>query len=127
MSQSPAENLSLTRALTLLAATLAILLGTLVPFAAMASARPGQPIVLCSSRGLQTIHVGGIDGPMKQDIGAECAACVLPLQTALLPSHDDLQPPVRVYGRADFPAFDFDRPAPARQPPRPPSTAPPCT
>ena len=128
MSHSSADNLSLTRALALLAAVLAVMVGSLMPFAAMASARPGQPIVLCTSEGLQTIHIGGIDGPAKKDVGAKCAACVMPMQTALPPSPTlEVVPPVRVSQPVVYAAFSVSAPPPARAPPRPPSTAPPVT
>ncbi|MGO4411116.1 hypothetical protein, partial [Brevundimonas sp. M-11_2] len=73
----------MTRSLAFLAATFAIVIGTLLPFAALAASVPGQPIVICSAEGPQTIQVGGVDGPVSKHVGAKCAACVMPLLAAL--------------------------------------------
>uniref|UniRef100_UPI0025C12878 hypothetical protein n=1 Tax=unclassified Brevundimonas TaxID=2622653 RepID=UPI0025C12878 len=96
MSCKSDDVLPIHRALALLAAVVAVMVGSLMPFAALAAARPGQPVVLCTSEGLQTIHIGGLDGPIKQDIGAKCAACVMPMHGAVLPPPaPEVKPPVR--------------------------------
>lgn len=126
MSRSQADNWSLARSLAFLAAVFAIALGSVLPFAAMAAARPGHPIVICSAEGPQTIQVGGVDGPVKQNVGVKCAACVMPLAAAL-PAPAPLTP-VRASGLVRavvYTPLSVSPPPPARAPPRPPSTAPP--
>jgi len=114
------------RSLGFLAALFAIVIGSLMPFAAMAASRPGHPIVICSTEGLQTIHTGGLDGPIKQDIGAKCAACVMPLAATLpQPAPVVPSPPVRLTAADGFTPLATRPPLPARAPPKPPSTAPP--
>ena len=126
MTRSQSENWSTARSLAFLAATFAIVIGTLLPFAAMAAARPGQPIVLCSAEGLQTIQTGGLDGPIKEHVGAKCAACVMPLLAALPePPAPTPAPAVRMVAPVAYTPFRVSPPPPARAPPRPPSTAPP--
>lgn len=126
VTRSQAENWSMTRSLAFLAATFAIVIGSLMPFAAMAAARPGQPIVLCSAEGLQTIQTGGIDGPIKEHVGAKCSACVMPLLAALpAPPAPEPAPVVRIAEAVAYAPFIVSPPPPARAPPRPPSTAPP--
>lgn len=116
----------MTRSLALLAAVFAIMVGTLLPFAAMAAVKPGQPIVLCTAEGPQTIHIGGLDGPVKGQIGAKCAACVMPAITALPPAPVIYTAPVRFKVTAKVPAPRQDEILPPSQgPPRPHSTAPP--
>ncbi|HBY44009.1 MAG TPA: hypothetical protein DEH03_10035, partial [Brevundimonas sp.] len=83
MTRSQAENWSTWRSLAFLAATFAIVIGSLMPFAALAASTPGYPIVICSADGPQTIQSGGVDGPVKEHMGAKCAACVMPLLAAL--------------------------------------------
>jgi hypothetical protein len=83
VTRSQAENWSTWRSLAFLAATFAIVIGSLMPFAALAASTPGQPIVICSADGPQTIQSGGVDGPIKEHMGAKCAACVMPLLAAL--------------------------------------------
>lgn len=128
MTRSQAETWSTWRSLAFLAATFAIVFGTLLPFAALAASTPGQPIVICSAEGPKTIAAGvdGEHGGPKGMAGAECAACVLTF-TAALP-----MPPVIERGTAPTtrPASTFilqhaAAPPPARGPPRPHSTAPP--
>lgn len=116
------------RSLAFLAATFAIVIASLLPFAALAAATPGHPIVYCSAEGIQTIAVGmdGEHGGTKGLAGVKCAACLLAFAAALP------EPPrVRALSRcvtrpADvfIPLSDHPRP-PVRGPPRPPSTAPP--
>ena len=129
MIRSPADDWPLARSLAFLAATFAIVLGTLLPFGAMAGARPGEPVVMCSIEGPLTVQVGGdMDGPGGKTRPAKCAACVLPLLGAL-PT-----PPRPQGSRSVAPepaevllAAFAASPPPARAPPRPPSTAPPLS
>ena len=128
MTRSQAESWSTARSLAFLAATFAIVFGSLLPFAALAASMPGHPLVICSADGPQTIAIG-VDGQSdagKGMAGAKCAACVLAF-TAALPEPPRLEP---MRGLAVRPASVFvlqheAAPPPARGPPRPPSTAPP--
>ena len=126
MTRSQADNWSVARSLAFLAAVFALALGSLLPFAALAAARPGHPLVICSAEGPQTIQVGGVDGPIKKDVGAKCAACVAPLAAAL--PAPPAPEPARLIRRLEAVAYArvaASPPPPARAPPRPPSTAPP--
>jgi hypothetical protein len=134
VNRSQADSWSMTRSLAFLAATFAITFGSLMPFAALAAATPGHPLVICSAEGPQTISIGvdGVGkeqpgkGPNKGMGGAKCAACLLAFAAAL-PG-----PPLITSAAAPTirPASVFiaETPRlspPARAPPRPPSTAPP--
>ncbi|MNJ42061.1 hypothetical protein D3C77_370120 [compost metagenome] len=126
VTRNQAENWSTWRSLAFLAATFAIVIGSLMPFAAMAAVQPGQPIVICSAEGLQTIQSGGLDGPIKQQVGAKCAACVMPLLAALpAPAAPEPAPVLRLVEAVVYAPFVAVPPPPARAPPRPPSRAPP--
>ena len=126
MTRSQSENWSIARSLAFLAATFAIVIGTLLPFAALAAAVPGQPVVICSAEGPQTIQTGGVDGPISKHVGARCAACVMPLLAALPePPAPTPAPAVRMVAPVAYTPFRVSSPPPARVPPRPPSTAPP--
>lgn len=126
MTRTRADNWSTTRSLAFLAAVFAVVIGSLLPFAAMAAAQPGHPIVICSAQGPQTIHAGGLDGPIKEGVGAKCAACVMPLATALPPAPPPQPSPVlRPAAQPAYVHITAVRLPPARAPPRPPSTAPP--
>jgi len=129
VTRSQADNWSIARSLAFLAATFAIVFGSVMPFAALAASTPGHPMVICSAEGPQTIAIG-VDGAHRDNTkgmgGAKCAACLLAV-AADLP-----QPPlaIKVAAASSRPASIFvappSRPAPpARAPPRPPSTAPP--
>ena len=126
MTRSAAENWSTTRSLAFLAAVFAIVLGSLLPFGAMAAAQPGQPLVLCSAEGPQLVQVGdNVDGPAGKSHPAKCAACVVPLAAALpAPPPTPIVPPPPARAVAFTPVAVRVAP-PARGPPRPPSTAPP--
>lgn len=127
VNHSRADDWSISRSLAFLAATFALVLGTLLPFGAMASAAPGEALVICTAEGPRTIQIGGdMDGPGGKAHPAKCAACVMPLLAAL-PT-----PPVPEPCAASIPAAAETQvvaaagpPPPARAPPRPPSTAPP--
>lgn len=128
MNAHDTESWSIGRSLGLLAATFAIVLGTLLPFAAMAAAVPGQPIVLCSVEGPRTIQAGGPTEEHPDDglAGAKCAACVVPLASPLPPA-PVLEPAIApaLIPAATITAQLASPPPPARAPPRPHSTAPP--
>ena len=128
VTRSQADNWSIARSLAFLAATFAIMFGSLMPFAALAASTPGHPMVICSAEGPRTIaiDVDGREDAGKGMSGAKCAACLLSLAAAL-PDPPRVQStavtttrPVSVF-IADIAA----PPPPARAPPRPPSTAPP--
>lgn len=126
MTRSQADNWSTTRSLAFLAAVFAIVIGSLLPFAAMAAVQPGERIILCTADGTQVLEVGGDHESGKTMSGGRCAACIMPL-AADLP-----QPPrVETAGRTalrlenTLVASSDSLPPPARAPPRPPSTAPP--
>ncbi|WGM47080.1 hypothetical protein KOAAANKH_01954 [Brevundimonas sp. NIBR10] len=128
MTRSQADNWSIMRSLAFLAATFAITFASLMPFAALAAAVPGQPIVFCSAEGVHTIAVGmdGEHGGSKGLAGVKCAACLLVAPAALpdapvvAPLSAGITRPAQVFVAIN------DRPRPpARAPPRPPSTAPP--
>lgn len=126
MTRSQTDAWSTWRSLAFLAATFAIVIGSLMPFAALAAAQPGHPVVICSADGPQTIQSGGVDGPIKAAMGAKCAACVMPL-TAVLPTPPAPEPApvVRIAATVVYSPFIASPPPPARAPPRPPSRAPP--
>lgn len=127
MTRPQADNWSIARSLAFLAATFAIVLGTLLPFGAMAAAQPGHPVILCSVEGPQVIQVGAdLDGPAGKAHPAKCAACVMPLLAALpTPPLIVGAKPVVVSAEAFGAPTGASPPPPARAPPRPPSTAPP--
>ena len=128
MNRSASETWSITRSLAFLAATFAIVLGSLIPFAAMAASTPGHPIVICSAEGPQTIAIG-VDGHQDDNrgmSGAKCAACVLSV-AAPLPTPPVPEPATgpTIQPASVFVAWIASPPPLARAPPRPPSTAPP--
>lgn len=126
MNRSDADNWSTSKSLAFLAAVFALVLGTLLPFAALAAVQPGQPLVICSAEGPQTIQSGGMDGPVNKHIGAKCAACVVPLAAALpAPPAPEPAPVIRTVETVVYTPARVSPPPPARAPPRPPSTAPP--
>lgn len=131
MTRSQADDWSIARSLAFLAATFAIVFGSLMPFAALAASTPGNPITICSAEGAQTLSIG-VDGaeydkgPKPGMGGAKCAACLLSVAAAL----PDAPLILRAAGLITRPASIFIAAAsrvspPARAPPRPPSTAPP--
>lgn len=126
MNRSEADHWSTSKSLAFLAAVFAIVLGSLLPFGALAAARPGQPLVICSAEGPQTIQSGGMDGPVNKHLGAKCAACVVPLAAALpAPPAPEPAPVIRTVETVVYTPARVSPPPPARAPPRPPSTAPP--
>lgn len=126
MSPSSADNWSLTRAVGLLAAVFAIVFGSLMPFGALAAVQPGQALILCTAQGPQTIHAGGFDGPIRTEVGATCAACLLPVVADLPPRSPCFKLPAPASPAAAT-LLVFNNPPPPSGPTRlrPPSTAPP--
>lgn len=126
MTRSQADSWSIGRSLAFLAAVFAIVIGTLLPFAATAAVQPGERIILCSAAGPQVIEVGGDPESGKVMSGGRCAACVMPLVA-------DLPPPPRIETvrltvspvQTTVVVANASAPPPARAPPRPHSTAPP--
>jgi hypothetical protein len=126
VNRSDADNWSTSKSLAFLAAVFALVLGSLLPFAALAAVQPGQPLVICSAEGPQTIQSGGMDGPVNKHLGAKCAACVVPLAAALpAPPAPEPAPVIRTVETVVYSPARVSPPPPARAPPRPPSTAPP--
>ena len=128
MTRSQADSWSIARSLAFLAATFAIVFGSLMPFAALAASTPGHPMVICSAEGPQTIAIG-VDGDHdagKGMGGVKCAACLLAFAAAL-PEPPLMQAVASAAVRPTsvFVAGAAALPPPARAPPRPPSTAPP--
>ncbi len=118
----------MTRSLAFLAAMFAIVLGTLMPFAVLAASVPGQPLVICSAAGPQTINIGHDqdNAPGKAMSGVKCAACVMPLAAALpTPPAPIPAAPIRTVSAVAYAPVSISAPPPARAPPRPHSTAPP--
>lgn len=124
-----ARTWSIRRTFAFLAAVLAIGLGTFVPVAVAASAETGTPLVLCAGGQMQVIYIGDDGQPIDHDEQAslKCAMALLS-GLAATPAEDptlDIAPVV-FDGHADvFLGAVRARVAPARAPPRPPSTAPP--
>lgn len=126
MTRSQADNWSTAKSLAFLAAVFALVIGALLPFAAVAAVQPGHPLILCTAEGPQTIQSGGMDGPINKHVGAKCAACVTPPLAALpAPPTPDPAPVVRTFETVVYAPIGASSPPPARAPPRPPSTAPP--
>ena len=128
MNRSQADSWSIARSLAFLAATFAIVFGSLMPFAALAASTPGHPLVICSAEGPQTISVGvdGVDKTGTPMGGVKCAACLLAFAAAL--PEPPLMLAVGAASTRPAPVFLAEAaapPPPARAPPRPPSTAPP--
>lgn len=123
-----ADNWSLWKSLAFLAAVFAVVLGALLPSAALAGSRDGRPIVMCSAQGPKTIRVGG-DGDQTSGLkDARCAFCIVAQSAALPPpSPPEPLPVVRPARTTEWTVFNQAAPPPARAPPRPPSTAPPLT
>lgn len=129
VTRSQADDWSITRSLAFVAATFAIMLGTLLPFAALAASSPDHSLVICSAETPRAFLIR-VDGPgQDQDKGPggiKCAACLLGF-AADLP-----EPPTsrRIAAPTTRPAAIFLASAtavapPGAVPPRPPSTAPP--
>ncbi|WP_374274613.1 hypothetical protein [Brevundimonas sp.] len=114
---------SLSKSLAFLAATFAIVFGSLMPAAVAASPATGQAIILCSGDRLDLDEDGHPADEAERSLS--CAMALLGgLGAPLPPVVDSVAPsPVR-YARL-IPASAEGVPPPARAPPRPHSTAPP--
>lgn len=128
VTREPTDEISLTRALAILAATFAIVFASLLPSAVAASASTDSPVQLCSG---QVVRVAfdsdGHPVPVDDDdrAGLTCAMALLSGLQAVDVSPVTLSaPPVEARTLAPAPAPETDRPA-ARHPPKPPATAPP--
>jgi hypothetical protein len=131
VSRSAAQSWSLTRSLLFLAATFAMVFGTLLPAAVAASPATGTAIMLCS--GDEMLVSYGPDGeprpekPSAMD-SLKCASCVLAALAGLPPS-----PPIRPVSPPRItsvqPTTVWTAPAPSLTLAdwRPPATAPPLT
>ena len=124
MNRSDADHWSTSKSLAFLAAVFALMLGALLPFGALAAVQHGQPLVICSAEGPQTIQSGGMDGPVNKHLGAKCAACVVPLAAALpAPPAPEPAPVIRTVETVVYSPARVSPPPPARAPPRPPGAA----
>lgn len=120
------RNLTGLQAVAILAATFAVVWGALFPYAAQAAARPGMPLVLCSTEGPKAVVVDPETGQVERTSdGPTCPACVLPPHAILPDAPDAPAAPVLTATVVPAPASTTLRLPPARAPPRPPSTAPP--
>ena len=123
-----ADTWTLWRSLAFLAAVFAVVLGALLPSAALAGSRDGRPVVMCSAQGPKTIRVGG-DGDQTSGLqDARCAFCIMAPSAALPPpSPPQVTPVIRPVTVTGWVAARQAAPPPARAPPRPFSTAPPLS
>ncbi len=128
VTRSQAESWSTARSLAFLAATFAIVFGSLLPFAALAASTPGHPMVICSTEGPQTIAIGVDGGSVaRQGHGRGQVRRLRPGLRRRPARSAALQPAA---GRHDAPGLRLRGPAPGRpaaraRTARPPSTAPP--
>jgi hypothetical protein len=123
VTRSPSDSWSITRSLAFLAATFAIVLGSLLPSAAMAG--PGPDQAFCSQDGLMDMG-DGQPGRGERSAPDHCPACIMPLLAALpTPPAPEAAPLPVAVPAALWAIGAASPPPPARAPPRPPSTAPP--
>jgi hypothetical protein len=91
-SRSP-EHWSLRRSLAFLAATFAIVFGSLLPSAVAASAATGDPVVLCSGDQIMVVYdADGSPRPSGPMDSLSCADCVLSALTTLPPPPPPIHP-----------------------------------
>ena len=128
MTHDPTDEISIRRALAILAATFAIVFASLLPSAVAASAATGTPIQLCSGQVVRVaFDADGQPAPVDQDQQASLT-CAMALLSGLQAVDT---PPVTLSALPTEPrtitpsaAFDTARPA-SRHSPKPPATAPP--
>lgn len=128
MKPSPVEHWSLMRSLAFLAATFAIVFGSLLPSAVAASAATGEPVVLCSGDQIMVVYdEDGSPRPSGPMDSLSCADCVLSALTTLPPPPSPIHPVAPPRSVVVLPDYQ-----PAATPPAgqraglpPPSTAPP--
>lgn len=128
MTRDPTDEISLTRALAILAATFAIVFAALLPSAVAASAATDTPVQLCSGQVIRvTVDADGHPVPVDPDQQASltCAMALLSgLQAVDVPPVTLAAPPVEPRAIAPAPVPETDRQT-VRHPPKPPATAPP--
>lgn len=128
MTREPTDEISLTRALAILAATFAIVFASLLPSAVAASAATDTPVQLCSGQIVRVaFDADGHPVPVDDDDRASltCAMALLSgLQAVDVPPVTLSAPPVEARAIAPAPLPETDRPA-TRHLPKPPATAPP--
>ncbi|MEH6698189.1 MAG: hypothetical protein V7672_05785 [Brevundimonas sp.] len=128
MTRDPTDEISLTRALAILAATFAIVFATLLPSAVAASAATDTPVQLCSGQIVRvTFDADGHPVPVDDDAraGLTCAMALLSgLQAVDVPPATLSAPPVEPRAVAPAPVQETAHPA-VRRSPKPPATAPP--
>lgn len=120
-----AETWSLWRLLAFMAALFAIVLGSLLPSAAMAASHDGRPIVMCSAQGPKVIRLGGDGDPTSGLRDARCADCVMTPVPDLPPPPIEPTPPLPPIEKAAYSACHAVTQPRVRLAPKPPSTAPP--
>ncbi len=110
-------------------AALAMAAQLMIPAAAMAwEARADQTrqVVMCTADGAVTMTVPDSGGHHKGFAGLKCHSCVIASVTAIAAEAPVVEP-VRYAARIELARPGSDRPGTsARDPPRPPSTAPPA-
>lgn len=130
MPSSPPEHWSLRKSLAFLAATFAIVLGSLTPAAVAASPALGAPIVLCSGDQLMVAYdEDGRSTPVEHGESASltCAMALLSgLAAVPAPECGGLTPPVHA-PTPNAACHASARAIVGRHSPRPPSTAPPLS
>jgi Na+/proline symporter len=116
------------RAWVALLALFALMVQALVPAAAMAAARPGDPatMVICTQDGAKIVPTGAPAHKPKGFAGMPCQDCLAAAMAAIAPPSLALQPVVYQAARvepAEIRRLDAPR---ARAPPRPPGQGPPA-
>lgn len=128
MTREPTDEISLTRALAILAATFAIVFATLLPSAVAASAATDTPVQLCSGQVIRvTVDADGHPVPVDPDQQASltCAMALLSgLQAVDVPPVTLSAPPAEPRAVGPAPVQETAHPA-VRRSPKPPATAPP--
>ncbi|MFA4940090.1 DUF2946 family protein [Brevundimonas sp.] len=127
---SSSKHWSLNRSLAFLAATFAIMFGTLLPSAVAASAATGSPVVLCSGDQIMVVYdADGKPRPQKPSPmdSLKCASCVLASFTTLRPPPPPIHPvtPPRIVAVQPIVIASIPPPPLVRTGLRPPPTAPP--
>jgi hypothetical protein len=128
VTRDPTDEISLTRALAILAATFAIVFAALLPSAVAASAATDTPVQLCSGQVIRvTVDADGHPVPVDPDQQASltCAMALLSgLQAVDVPPVTLSALPAEPRAIAPAPVPETDRQT-VRHPPKPPATAPP--
>jgi len=126
--RDPTDEISLTRALAILAATFAIVFASLLPSAVAASAATDTPVQLCSGQIVRVaFDADGRPVPVDDDAraGLTCAMALLSgLQAVDVPPVTLAAPPAEPRAVAPAPVPETALAA-IRRSPKPPATAPP--